>query len=248
MFMGPPQGLQHLRSALVAIFGFVSGGLSRDLKQSGREVHEQLGLQLRRKKVKRLLARHQGVEGGPQGVEVRPGIHRGSIGALFRCHERQSPHHGAGSGELDVFSLELGDAKVRHLGIPVLREQDVSGFDVPVHNSSLVGHRKCFKPWRCQGAQGIEAVTQAPPPDLFHDHVDPVAILPHVQHHHDVWVGQLGHGAGFPLKSLSHLGVGCQLGGEHLDRAGHVQIGVISPVYRGHPADPQHFHEPVAAR
>ncbi len=182
------------------------------------------------------------VEDDTERIDVRAVIRRHSLG-LLRAEVGGGPDHGAGPGELLGVVESAGDAEIGDLHRAVPGQHDVARFDVAVIDTGLVGHRERTGGIGCylcgaageQRPLGAPDVTQRPTRNELHHHVVGVPVLTEVVDAHDVGVGEVGGGLGFPLEPGDERIVRGELGMQDLDRDGSAQAEILGLEHVGHP-------------
>ncbi len=109
--------------------------------QRGRRVGPMAGEhRLGRAAVKRRLPGQHLVQHAPERVEIAPPVDAGVAARLLRTHVLRRPDREPALGEplASRNGDRAGDAEVGHDGV-IVREQDVLGLDVPVHDALAVG-------------------------------------------------------------------------------------------------------------
>ena len=137
-----------------------------------------------------------------------------------------------------------GDAEVGDLHLAVPGEEDVLGFDVPVHDLAVVGVGQHLADLGSD-LPGARLGERAHPPqqrlevlpldELHHDEVD-VFVAPGVVELDHAWMGQPGHGLGLALEAGHEIFVVRILLPQHLDRDLAVVGQAAAAIDQGHPA------------
>ncbi len=186
----------------------------------------------RRAPLEGALARGHLVEDRAHGKLVRTKVEGLAAGLLGR-HVADRAEHRAGLRRLsgrqirDLLGLlleELGEPEVEDLDRAVLRDHHVLGLQVPVDDpggvrlGEPVGHL-VGEVEQLPGRQrpGMEHLAQRPAVDELHRDVDRRVFRPDVVDRHDVGVVEGRGRARLLLESLAPVGVGRELGRQHLD-------------------------------
>ena len=188
------------------------------------------------------------VEGGAQGIEVGAGIDIQFAADLFRGDVvgRAIGLAGLGLGGFDIGGF-AGQAHVGELGVAVLGDHDVLGFDVAVDEAGLVGVG--------QGLAGLddelegfllgvafalfELVVDGLAFHVFHDEIVEAVGLADVHRTDDVGVVELGGGLSFLVEAVDEFLVLAHALGEDLDGHDAVQGNLAGLEDRGHRAGAQ---------
>ena len=89
---------------------------------------------------------------------------------------------------------------------------------------------------------------ERPALDVLHDDEVRPVVLPPVEHRDDVRMGEVGGGLGLPPETLDERAVDRELGEEHLERHGALELAVHRPVDLGHAAAHDQMGQLVATR
>ena len=197
------------------------------------------------------------VEHDTQAVDVRPGIDFAGISGLFRRHIRRGPEYGRCHRDHRIlFVGRFGDAQVGKLCGTVRREHDVVGFDVPVDHVMGTGRRKGVRdlrndPQRLVGRNPVrflQKVPHAPARDIVHDDVvlAVFGVLSGVVDGDQVRMPDLAGELRLPDETVDELFVlGCDVGGQDLQREKRVKHIVPHKIYGPHAPLPQLFYDRV---
>jgi hypothetical protein len=144
------------------------------------------------------------------------------------------------------------DAEIRYERV-ALTEQDVLGFDVPVHDalamriSERVSHL-AGNPYgvvQRQLSLAPEPITKRLTLDVGHRVPELAAGFTRIEHGKDVGVLQASGGPDFPLKAL-RAERGSQVRVQHLERDLPIVLQILREVHRGHAAPANLAVEPIA--
>ena len=144
-----------------------------------------------------------------------------------------------------LLAAGAGDAEVGDLDLPGGRDEHVAGLHVAV-DDAVAGartraRRRCRR--RCprsgrepRSASCVDHVAQRPAVDVLHDDERRAVLLAPVEDADDVGVVQARGGLRLAPEPLDERGVARELGGEHLERDGAVELRVAGEVHVGHAA------------
>jgi hypothetical protein len=205
--------------------------------------------------LERRAAAEELVEHAPQGVHVGGGTRGPAQGPFGREVEARADDL-AGGGERGARIVEEArDAEVADLQRAARVQQEVGGFDVPVHDALLVrggepggglrgelGHALGGERAR-DGQHPGEAVTL----DQLHHQVQPVVVLTEVQDPYQVGVVETPGRLGLQAEPGGRRGVGV-LGQQQLDSHRSGECLVVRTPDLSHSAAPDLNVQPVAAR
>ena len=186
----------------------------------------------------------QFVKQDSEGPEVRTLVRVLAV-ILLRRHvgKRPDEHSGLGLGSFH----HPRNAEVHDLDDAFLAEHHVSGLDVAVNNSALVGV--------VESATGLDGVRQlqgkrqiGPAADQlfqaftlhqFHRYVGRACFFTHVINRNDIGMLQASRGLGFAVESLQHIGIFGHALGDGLERYQPIDNGVAGAINDSHRATAQ---------
>ena len=148
---------------------------------------------------------------------------------------------------------EFGEAEIGELGVAVLRDQNVLGFDVPVHDASVVRGGKAVR----DAGEQLDELGPRPPfgggpilersvIDEFGDQIRTAVQLADVVHGENVRVVQRGRCLGFALEPPASRRVG-ELVGKELDRNRSIELRVVRRIDFAHAAGAEQRDDFVGA-
>ena len=140
--------------------------------------------------------------------------------------------------------LQPGDAEVGHLHPALVVHQYVLGLDVPVHDAVSMGvvHRRQYADRHADGGIRVDRAALADhllerlAVHVLHHDVAHVAVDAHVQHVHDVLVGDLAGRLGLAAEPAHEFLVGFVLRAQHLDGHDSVFLFIKGAIDDGHAA------------
>ncbi len=198
--------------------------------------------------------RHRGLAGvrEPAGEQLeRDDPERVQVGArvrrlaqeLLRRKVLHRPGHVAGLGDLRV-RIRAREPEVRDLHDAVLREHEVLGLHVSVHDPLTVrvverGERLqqdvgCLG--RSEQALRVQHLADAPTRDVLHHHVVDAVDRAPVVDGHDIRMGQVRRRASLAAEPLDEAGVARQAPVQDLDRDPPIEDGVVRAEDLAHPS------------
>ena len=180
-----------------------------------------------------------------QRIGVAAAVERFLAVHLFRAHVGRRADDGATGKGVGCFG-HLDDAEIRQVCRARFVEENIAGFQIPVHDAHGVGGFQSpgdapDNPRRFGQGQrtGGDPFGQRPAGHVMHDEKRLLAKLPEIIHRHDGRVADLDHGPRFTLKTAAKCGIMEELAGQDFD--GDVAIGlrIKRQVDRGHAAAAQ---------
>ena len=198
------------------------------------------------------------VHDGSERIHVASPIEILSVNLLGR-HVIRGADDGTGAGHLCFYGTceKLRETEVQYLGrlaVAALRNHDVLGFEVPVHDACRV---RVFDGSRDLGAQVrdaserhrsilVEDFRQVVAVDVLHHEVErPGLGAPKVEHMNGVGMIEARRGLRLAMKPSDVLGILLQLRVQQLDRHHLADLHVLGAIDHPHRPTPYRRHHPI---
>lgn len=201
-------------------------------------------------------------EDDTQAEEVAAGIHHPAL-QLLRAQVARSAHYRPGRAHeglrLHLAARNLGpqlrQTEVQHLHPPILGDEDVLGFEIPVDDALFVGRSEPTGDLQSDldGLPGSQRPAAQPLPERlalqqFHHQVGRSLVCPEVENGEDVRMGERRQGAGLLLEAGQAVRVRAEGLRQHLQRHLPAQLRVLRPVHLAHPPRTQEGEDFVGAK